>query len=396
MQNLTELGKVIAGIRVVRGGFELIQISLRSGEFTDLVPQVPMALPEGPRAQRGYMASHMRKIATYIAWNSKKWAFGPISLAIHPDLVTWKPLDDSQAGATAEFGTVTIHEGSRNSIMILDGQHRTAALDALLSGQTKGMRGMNKKVLADAQRSIRNSSLSIDLYLIGNKKDAGQLFSDMANARAITLSERATLDLRDPFNEAVATFINPTPKVPPADIQWLTHLVVPPVLPSGMPGPRSLHGRSVPYWLMPHDLAKVLKWRLLPAGRATANHKKAHTKTSILAATRTLFNEELPTLRPEWAEIKTSINAQTLSARRSESWVWMPAAVMQAAASLRAYTSVGSNIDPLVEWWRSQDFGREVITSEHPLFRMNNLGKVVALSPNSGRELAEYLLGQAA
>ena len=63
-----------------------------------------MALPEGPRAQRGYMVSHMRKIATYIAWNSKRWAFGPISLAIHPDRVTWNPLDDSHTGATAEFG----------------------------------------------------------------------------------------------------------------------------------------------------------------------------------------------------------------------------------------------------------------------------------------------------
>lgn len=84
-----------------------------------------------------------------------------------------------------------------------------------------------------------------------------------------------------------------------------THLVVPPVLPSGLPGPRSLRG-NVAYWLMPHDLATILKWRLLPAGRATAAHKKAHTRTSILSAADVLFNKELPALRPEWGDIRTS------------------------------------------------------------------------------------------
>ncbi len=395
VQNLAEIGKVIPGIKVKRGGFDLIQVSLRSGEFTDLVPEVPMALPEGPRAQRGYMVPHMRKIATYIAWNSRKWAFGPISLAIHPDRVTWSPLDDSHAGATAEFGTITIHEGSQKTIVILDGQHRAAALAALLGGETKGMQGMNKKLLADAQRSIRNSSLSVDLYLIDNKKDAGQIFADMSRARAITLSERATLDLRDPFNEAVAAFTNPTPKVPHRDIRWLSHLVAPPVLQSGMPGPRSLQG-NVPFWLMPHNLASVLKWRLLPAGRATAAHKKMHTKASILAAAEPLFNEELPALRPEWGAIREDVNPQTLYQRRGESFAWMPATVMQAAASLRAYTSVSSDIEALVTWWQDQDFARSSITDEHPLFRSTPAGHIVARPASAGRELAEYLLGQAA
>jgi len=390
MTDSARAGQDFRGVRLTRGGFDLIQLAMRSEEFTDVVPPVPTSLPQAKRPQRGYMEAHMRGIAQYIAWNNNKWGFGPISLAIHPDRIVWTPISDDPSGSS-QYGTLTIRMGSRDSIKILDGQHRRAALSRLITGPAKGIPNVNQQLLAAAQKSIRASSLSIDLYLIDNDQDAGQLFSDMAKAKAITLSERATLDQRDPFNAATAAIME-NDRIPES-LRWLTPLIAPTVRADGLPGPRSLAGKRVSYWLMPHDVAKILKWRLLPAGRATAKMKKRTPKTQVIKAASTLFNEELPALRDEWAEIKR-VNPTLLPELRKTSWAWMPGILMIAAASLHTYTTNAHDDSPLREWWGKQRLDRADITGDHPLFRENDRGFVVMLAPHVGRESALYLLSQ--
>ena len=378
-------GQSFAGVKVRRGGYDLIQIAMQSGQFTDMAPVVPM---KETVAQRGYMASHMRKIAKYIAFNSTKWGFGAISLAIDPDKVVWEPWDRVNTPGVAEFGTLTIKTGYRDSIKILDGQHRRAALGELLNGR---IRGINRQRIAAAQRSIQASSLSVDLYLIDNDRDAGQLFSDMAKAKSITLSERATLDARNPFN-AAATAILDNKRIPES-LAWLSDLVTPPIIGKGLPGPRSLAGKHVGYWLMPHDVSVVMKWRLLPGGRATRAWQDKFPKTRVIEAADHLFNEELPSLRPEWEKIK-ELNRHTLPQLRKESWVWMPRSAQQAAASLYTYGTNSPDHVALIDWWKAQDLNRNEVTGDHPLFFQNAKGFVSSGPAARGRDIALYLLEQ--
>lgn len=172
-------------------------------------------------------------------------------------------LHGDQGGDRRSPGFVSVRVGDADAIRLHQAgppKGRSASACGNSSCARGAVRGPSTRQLGRAKASIRRSSISVDLYLIDDDKKVAQLFSDMANAKSITLSERATLDTRDPFNGAVSQ-ITKGSRVP-SSVKWLSPLIAPPMMDDGLPGPRSIRGNAS-YWMMPADLVAIMKWRLL-------------------------------------------------------------------------------------------------------------------------------------
>ncbi len=371
-------------MRIERGGYALFQFAMRADHFADALPDSPQAIAQSGGthiAQRGFMEPHARKITRYIAMNPTTWGFGPISIAMPESHIEWEPASEN---GYHQFGTLLIPTGNKAAIKILDGQHRRSAISMLLGDKKLG--GISTKQRNAGRDSLRRSAISIDLYVVNTERKAAQLFSDMAQARNVAAAERVVVDSRDPFHRAIRRWTRG--QKTHADIAWLIELIAPVITPEGTPGPRSITV-STPYWFATNAIARIIKYRALRAGRLYAKDRTAWTQENIDKLAGTLFNKELPQLRPEWEAART-MSGRAIAEARAQSWLYVAAMSQTAAQTLYESEANGRDLAPLIDYWQNAEFDRDKTTGQEPYLRIRSDGRT-QVNPHAGKTISEYL-----
>ena len=319
----------VPAVRLNRGGRVLYQMALKSVVFGSVVPTVPMHVVQ--TTQRGYHEAHARRIARFIANNPNGWAFGPISLAIAPKHVGFRPF--AGIGDTSvQYGTLTFKPGSSEAMVILDGQHRRAALHMLHSREAGRISTADYEA---AVRSIDASDISVDLYEIAEVSDTRRVFGWMNTTQSVSTSERILLDNSNPFNSAVQRLIGTIDNRYKADkLGWLADLVIPLTTQEFRRVGQSIQP-GTKYWLSALNVKAMLLARIAGSQRTTQAVSNTVKVPEILDVARVLFIEELPLLRSEWGELRDgSVEALDMPVCRRRTLAYDASVALVAAWSL--------------------------------------------------------------
>ena len=316
-------------VRLRRGGRTLYQLALKADHFGQIVPPVPSRVVQ--TAQRGYHENHARNIAKFMLDNPDCWAFGPVSLALGSHYMTFQRYQ-GLSNASVEYGTLTLRPGATESMLILDGQHRRAALQIIRQRQ---LARRTEAEFDAVQRSIDNADLSVDLYEIDELPDVRRVFNWMNTTKSVTGAERVLLDNTDPFNAAVQRITGSLIGRYESDkIAWLAALCIPLMNNEFRRVPQTITQQST-FWLSATNLRHMLLARTGGRRRLSAADRKRLTTPRIVEDAKKMFNTELPELRPEWQMLRArKIEGMQLPDLRERTLVFDPMIVLTAAWSL--------------------------------------------------------------
>jgi DNA sulfur modification protein DndB len=145
-------------------------------------------LPPDFRAQRTLNRSRVPEIARYVIDNPKDYIFSALTASIDGDVV-FEPMEDH--GFNRNAGKLIVPVNSR--ILINDGQHRRAAIDAALRERPE----------------LGDETISVVFFLDSGLKNSQQMFADL-NKHAVrpTKSLGILYDHRDPLSELARTLMN--------------------------------------------------------------------------------------------------------------------------------------------------------------------------------------------
>ena len=178
--------------KVRQGGRTAFYFTLRMAQFDDLLPEeVDTKII---KHQRRFVPSHAKAILEYLE-STDNWIMGPVTLSIDPVFMDFQAYS-GQDGSTSLVGELTITEGGRSALRILDGQHRRHAI-----------KEYRRSHFADEperirQRQFDECQMPIALYVEEDTKRINQMFADMAQQKPMDAVTRARFDMRDPFNRA--------------------------------------------------------------------------------------------------------------------------------------------------------------------------------------------------
>jgi DNA sulfur modification protein DndB len=137
------------------------------------------SLPPQLRAQRSLNTARIPDIARYVLTNQRDYAFSAITASVDGD-VQFEPAN--MGDSTSDVGRLVISMSAR--FLINDGQHRRAAIEAVL----------------EEQPELGDETISVVFYLDNGLHRSQQLFADL-NKHAVrpTKSIGLLYDLRDPL-----------------------------------------------------------------------------------------------------------------------------------------------------------------------------------------------------
>lgn len=178
--------------KVRQGGRTAFYFTLRMSQFDDLLPEeVDTKII---KQQRRFVPSHAKAILEYLE-STDNWIMGPVTLSIDPsfmDFMAYSGQDES----SSVVGELTITEGGRSALRILDGQHRRHAIKEYRRSQFVDEIGKQR------QLRFERCQMPIALYVEEDTKQINQMFADMARQKPMDSITRARFDMRDPFNRA--------------------------------------------------------------------------------------------------------------------------------------------------------------------------------------------------
>lgn len=343
----------VPAVRLRRGGRTLYQLALKADHFGQIVPTVPGHVVQS--AQRGFHESHARNIARFMMNNPDTWAFGPVSLALGSDYMGFEPYKGVGANGV-EYGVLTLEPGATESMLILDGQHRRAALQII---RNKQLGRLSEDQYRAALRGIDNSDLSVDLYQIDELSDVRRVFNWMNTTKSVTTAERVLLDNTNPFNEAVQRVTGSLVGRFESDrIAWLAKLCIP-LMDNEF---RRVAQRVTPpstYWLSAMNLKAILMARVTASQRLSAADRKSVTPARVVESAKRLFNDELPQLRPEWRMLRGGeVSGMQLPGLRDDTLAFDPMLVLTGAWSLTLLHNLpdgADHLDQLAAEWSGLD-----------------------------------------
>ena len=179
-------------IRICQGGRTVYHFGLRMSQFDDALPEDVDPNVIGSH-QRRFIASHAKNIEDYLT-DRDDWLFGPVALSIAPDFIEFRShRNDGQA--LPDIGELTIKEGARSALRIIDGQHRRKAIQQFLRASLEGEE-------AERRSRFQASQMPVALYVEEDGGKIRQMFADMAQQRNMDAVTRARFDTRDPYNRA--------------------------------------------------------------------------------------------------------------------------------------------------------------------------------------------------
>ena len=178
--------------RIRQGGRNAYYFSLRMAQFDDLLPEEVDT--KVIKHQRRFVPSHAKAITEYLE-STPDWVLGPVTLSVDPDFIDFQPYGNQGASVSA-VGELTIGEGGRSAMRILDGQHRRHAIREYRRTQFFDEPGQKR------QTDFNRCQMPIALYVERSSKQVSQMFADMAQQKPMGQVARARFDMRDPFNRA--------------------------------------------------------------------------------------------------------------------------------------------------------------------------------------------------
>lgn len=148
-------------------------------------------LPPSIRSQRILNKTRIPEMKRYILQNRDSYVFSALTASVDGD-ITFKPIDESEEHRT--LGEIEI--GINNRIIINDGQHRKAAIDAALAECPE----------------LKYEDIAVVLFPDTGLKRSQQMFSDL-NRYAIrpTKSINILYDQRDPFSAMICGLVDKLP-----------------------------------------------------------------------------------------------------------------------------------------------------------------------------------------
>jgi len=355
--------------RLKRGGHTLYEVPMMIRSYQQVVPRSVDAVPE--QVQRAYEPHHAAAIARYILDNSSSWAFGPITIAIPPEELHW----ERQAGDDGrEFGHLLIGTGANDRVRLLDGQHRNGAIRIV---QQKTIRSRTARRRELASRSLAESTLSVAIYPIGDspsdRATIADLFNNMAKSKPVHPNDKVRFDKQNKFHH-VATKIADG-KI--ANLRWVGERI-PPLMNADLSRPPRAIGKNTQYLLTTSQLSHMIKVRALPKGRSSRRIMQKQQVRELTSLAATLFNEELPELRPEWAKLR-DIHPSAYPRMREQSMAIDPYLLVAAANSVARWSDISSNRDALTAWWRDTDLSRPAMETNPLVHTRVNASGLIAI-----------------
>ena len=178
--------------RIRQGGRNAYYFTLRMAQFDDVLPEeVDTKII---KHQRRFVPSHAKAIMDYLE-STDNWVMGPVTLSVDPDFISFQPYD-GQGEGVAVLGELTIQEGGRSALRILDGQHRRHAIKEYRRS------AFHDDAAGRRQVDFERCQMPIALYEEQDSKQINQMFADMAQQKPMDSVTRARFDMRDPFNRA--------------------------------------------------------------------------------------------------------------------------------------------------------------------------------------------------
>lgn len=252
-------------------------------------------------------------------------------------------------------GNLTLHPGATESMLILDGQHRRAALQIIRQRQVPRRSDVEFDA---AQASIDVADLSVDLYEIDEMADIRRVFNWMNTTKTITGAERVLLDNTDPFNAAVQRITGSlVGRYENDKIAWLAALCIPLMNNEFRRVPQSITAQST-FWLSATNLRHMLLARTGGRKRLTAADRKRLTPARIVEDAKTMFKAELPELRPEWQMLRTrKVDGMQIPGFRETTLAFDPMIALTAAWSLHLLhrSPNGGTLEALATSWQGLD-----------------------------------------
>ena len=178
--------------RIRQGGRNAYYFTLRMSQFDDVLPEeVDTKII---KHQRRFVPSHAKAIMDYLQ-STDNWVMGPVTLSVDPEFIRFEPYA-GQGEGVAVLGELTIGEGGRSALRILDGQHRRHAIKEYRRST------FHDDFAGDRQKTFERCQMPIALYEEEDSKQINQMFADMAQQKPMDSVTRARFDMRDPFNRA--------------------------------------------------------------------------------------------------------------------------------------------------------------------------------------------------
>lgn len=178
--------------KVRQGSRTAYFFTLKMARFDDVLPEEVDT--KVIKQQRRFVPSHAKAILEYLE-ATDNWVMGPVTLSIDPSYLDFQQYP-GQDGTTALLGELTISEGGRSALRILDGQHRRHAIKEYRRSQ------FVDEPRRDRQHRFNRCQMPIALYVEEDTKQINQMFADMARQKPMDAVTRARFDMRDPFNRA--------------------------------------------------------------------------------------------------------------------------------------------------------------------------------------------------
>ena len=289
-------------IRSQLGGWHVYSITVKAARLGDLMRSAPQAI-SAEDIQRGYDETHARRIAKFLI-TEKDWAMGPITCSISSDKIMFTPLTEDPSN---RFGRVDFNDSPVDLMKILDGQHRRGGIAMILDGTR--FDGVSKMALSNARKRLRKSEIEVRVMAIEEETDRRRVFSWMQRQRPLSVSERVMLDNSRSIDDAVQRIIGHPAHIRHQTITSLHHLVKPLAESGGKAVPN-----AEPWWLTAHQVRLMILNR---AGRKNmSNQCNLIPVTEWIDRGRRLFDVELPALLPEWHELLTETDPETLALHR--------------------------------------------------------------------------------
>ncbi|MDE2774785.1 MAG: DGQHR domain-containing protein [Chloroflexota bacterium] len=346
------------------------------------------------KANRRFHPAHSKRIAEYM-YDIEDWVLGSILLGIDPDAIEFIAYeeDDGQSSATLGFVRISL-DGGTSSIMILDGQHRRMAVQAVRDRlrqeiqSAKDLSPSNGRSLVNLHQKLSrldNMSIPVVLYEEANTKSLRRMFSDLAQTRNIDAVTKTRFDDRDPFNRAAVE---------------LVELGRSELLADRVEMERTTPGRNSNCLLSINQLARCLKvLNFGYGGRASrARILEAEHKYEDLIDLGILFADEfLPRARKEYAELcSIELEEDFVAKNRPHYFAYSVTAIQLLAGCYYRWDELGRTSDELANWFQDADFDVE---SEDCLFRkagMLTVGKNTLVSQSQTvRAAVEYIVARA-
>ena len=140
--------------------------------------------------------SHSKAIQSYLR-RQNDWLLGAMLLGISPRAVEFEPYRDENGHPNINFGELRIFASQRNTMRIVDGQHRRRAIGDLLL-ELAEPEGSYRERAAELQQA----SVPVVLYAEDDLRSLRQMFADAAQTKPIEASTVTIFDRRNAINRA--------------------------------------------------------------------------------------------------------------------------------------------------------------------------------------------------